>query len=35
VLKRGGRVVFAEAEITDANDGLIAKASGTEVPVRA
>jgi uncharacterized protein (TIGR00369 family) len=35
VLKRGKRVVFAEAEITDADGNLIAKASGTEIPAPA
>ncbi len=35
VLKRGQRVVFAEAEITDENGTLIAKASGTEIPAKA
>jgi uncharacterized protein (TIGR00369 family) len=35
VLKRGGRVVFAEAEITDDDGRLIAKASGTEIPAEA
>lgn len=32
VLKKGRRVLFAEAEITDASGRLIAKASGTEIP---
>jgi uncharacterized protein (TIGR00369 family) len=35
VLKRGQRVVFAEAEITDEDGTLIAKASGTEIPAKA
>lgn len=35
VLKRGQRVIFAEAEITDEDGNLIAKASGTEIPTRA
>lgn len=35
VLKRGKRVVFAEAEITDEDGNLIAKASGTEIPAKA
>jgi uncharacterized protein (TIGR00369 family) len=35
VLKRGRRVLFVEAEITDASGALIAKASGTEIPTRA
>ncbi len=35
VLKRGQRVVFAEAEITDDDGNLIAKASGTEIPAKA
>ncbi len=35
VLKKGGRVIFVEAEVTDANGRLIAKASGTEVPAKA
>lgn len=32
VVKAGRRVIFAEAEITDADGRLIAKASGTEIP---
>jgi uncharacterized protein (TIGR00369 family) len=32
VVKSGRRVIFAEAEITDPNGTLIAKASGTEIP---
>ena len=32
VLKRGGRVIFVEAEIHDEDGELIAKASGTEIP---
>jgi uncharacterized protein (TIGR00369 family) len=32
VVQAGKRVVFAEAEVRDADDNLIAKASGTEVP---
>jgi uncharacterized protein (TIGR00369 family) len=35
VLKRGQRVVFAEAEITDEDGTLVAKASGTEIPTTA
>ncbi len=35
VLKRGQRVIFAEAEITDEDGTLIAKASGTEIPAKA
>jgi uncharacterized protein (TIGR00369 family) len=35
VLKAGKRVLFAEAEITDDDGRLVAKASGTEVPARA
>lgn len=34
VLKAGKRVLFAEAEITDEDGDLIAKASGTEIPAR-
>ena len=32
VLKAGGRVLFAEAEVFDETGTLIAKASGTEIP---
>jgi uncharacterized protein (TIGR00369 family) len=32
VVKSGRRVIFAEAEITDTDGTLIAKASGTEIP---
>ncbi len=35
VLKAGARVVFVEAEITDADGRLVAKASGTEIPADA
>lgn len=35
VLKRGRRVVFAEAEVFDESGELIAKASGTEIPTPA
>lgn len=35
ILKRGKRVLFAEAEITDAGGRLIAKASATEIPADA
>ncbi|HWC14640.1 MAG TPA: PaaI family thioesterase [Actinomycetota bacterium] len=35
ILKRGKRVLFAEAEITDADGRLIAKASATEIPADA
>ena len=35
VLKRGKRVLFAEAEITDADGKAIAKASATEIPADA
>jgi uncharacterized protein (TIGR00369 family) len=35
VLKEGKRVLFAEAEITDEDGNLIAKASGTEIPTKA
>jgi len=34
VLKRGRRVLFAEAEVWDADGKLVAKASGTEIPAR-
>jgi uncharacterized protein (TIGR00369 family) len=33
VLKAGGRVIFVEAEITDDAGRLVAKASGTEIPI--
>jgi uncharacterized protein (TIGR00369 family) len=32
VIKRGRRVLFAEAEVTDEDGKLLAKASGTEIP---
>jgi uncharacterized protein (TIGR00369 family) len=32
VLKKGRRVLFAEAEVFDADGKLVAKASGTEIP---
>lgn len=35
VLKRGPRVLFAEAEVRDGDGRLIAKASGTEIPAQA
>jgi uncharacterized protein (TIGR00369 family) len=35
VVKAGRRVIFAEAEITDSDGKLIAKASGTEIPAEA
>jgi uncharacterized protein (TIGR00369 family) len=35
ILKRGKRVLFAEAEITDADGRSIAKASATEIPADA
>lgn len=35
VVKKGGRVLFAEAEISDEDGRLIAKASGTEIPAKA
>ena len=35
ILKRGKRVLFAEAEITDEDGRAIAKASGTEIPAQA
>lgn len=35
VLKRGKRVLFAEAEITNSEDKLVAKASATEIPADA
>lgn len=35
VVKRGRRVLFAEAEITDSSGKLIARASGTEIPADA
>ena len=35
VLKRGKRVLFAEAEITNAEGQLVAKASATEIPADA
>jgi uncharacterized protein (TIGR00369 family) len=35
VVKAGRRVLFAEAEITDAKGRLVAKASGTEIPAEA
>jgi uncharacterized protein (TIGR00369 family) len=34
VLKRGRRVLFAEAEVWDADGKLIAKASATEIPAK-
>ena len=35
VLKAGKRVLFAEAEVTDPDGKLVAKASGTEIPTTA
>jgi uncharacterized protein (TIGR00369 family) len=35
IVKSGKRVLFAEAEITDGDGKLIAKASGTEIPAEA
>ena len=35
ILKRGARVLFAEAEITDTDGRLIGKASATEIPAEA
>jgi uncharacterized protein (TIGR00369 family) len=35
IVKKGKRVLFAEAEITDGDGKLIAKASGTEIPAEA
>ena len=35
VLKRGKRVLFAEAEITNSDGKLVAKASATEIPADA
>jgi uncharacterized protein (TIGR00369 family) len=35
ILKKGRRVLFAEAEITDGDGRLVAKASGTEIPAEA
>jgi uncharacterized protein (TIGR00369 family) len=35
VVKAGGRVLFAEAEIADSDGRLIARASGTEIPASA
>lgn len=35
ILKRGKRVLFAEAEITDGDGRLIGKASATEIPADA
>jgi acyl-coenzyme A thioesterase PaaI-like protein len=34
VLKRGRRVLFAEAEVWGPDGKLVAKASGTEIPAR-
>jgi uncharacterized protein (TIGR00369 family) len=34
VLKRGRRVLFAEAEVWDGDGKLVAKASGTEIPAQ-
>ena len=34
VLRKGRRVLFAEAEVYDADGKLVAKASGTEIPAR-
>lgn len=34
VVKAGQRVLFAEAEVFDDRDRLIAKASGTEIPAQ-
>src|SRR3990170_458593 len=35
IVKKGKRILFAEAEITDGAGKLIAKASGTEIPAEA
>ncbi|MGH2820182.1 MAG: PaaI family thioesterase, partial [Actinomycetota bacterium] len=35
VVKPGKRVLFAEAEVTDSDGNLIARASGTEIPAPA